>query len=76
MTGQLVGRAVTRSSLEQEVKSRVGQITRCCQRLATLATFLRKEQCCLGAMTRRWAPQTHYMLQCNTTSIKKNLILI
>ena len=50
-----VGRAVTRSSLEREVKSRASQVRQCCQRLTTAATFLRKEQCCLGAMTWRWA---------------------
>ena len=31
--------------------------TQCCQRLATAATFLRKELRCLDAMTRRWALQ-------------------
>ena len=71
-----VDRAVTRSSLEREVKSRAYRIRQCRQRLATAATFLQKEQSCLGAMTRRWAPQAHYMLQRNTTSIKKKLILI
>ena len=50
-----VGRAVTRSSLERELKSRASQIKQCCQWLATAATFLQKEQCFLGAMTRRWA---------------------
>ena len=71
-----VGQEVTRLSLEREVKSRSSQIRQCCQRLATAATFIRKEQCCLGAMMWRWAPQTHYMLQRNTTSITKKLILI
>ena len=66
---------VTRSSLEREVKSRASQIRQRCQRLATAATFLRKQQCCLGAMTRRWAPQTRYLLQCNTTNIKEKLDL-
>ena len=50
-----VGRAITRLSLEREVKSRASQVRQCCQRFATAATFRRKEQCCLGAMTRRWA---------------------
>ena len=31
--------------------------THCCQRLATAATYLRKEPCCSGTITRRWAPQ-------------------
>ena len=66
-----VGQVVTR-----EVKSRASQIRQYCQRLATAATFFQKEKCCLGAMTRRWAPQTRYMLQRNTASLKKNLILI
>ena len=69
------GRAVARSSLEREVISRASQIRHCCQRLATAATLLLKEQCCLGAMTRRWAPQTRYMLQRITASIMKNLML-
>jgi len=32
-----------------------------------------KRLCCLGAMTRRWAPQTRYTLRRNTTSIMKGL---
>ena len=71
LNDQPVGQAVTRLSLEREFKSRASQIRQCCQRLATAATFLRKEQCCLGAMTPRWAQQTHYIPQRNTTSIKK-----
>ena len=75
LNDQPVGQAVTRSSLEWEVKSRASQIRQCCQWLATATTFLRKEQCCMCAMMLRRALQTHYMLQRNT-SIKKNLILI
>ena len=45
--------------------------TQCCQRLATAATFLRKELCCPGATTRRWAPQTRYTLRRTTASINE-----
>ena len=71
-----VGRAVTRSSLEQEVKSRASQVRQYCQRLATAATFLSKGAVLLGRNDAKMGPQTHYMLQRNTASIKKNLILI
>jgi len=30
----------------------------------------------LGAMTRRWAPQTCYTLRCNTASILRGLVLV
>ena len=43
----------------------------CRQRLATAATFLWKELCCPGAMTRRRTPQIRYTLRRNTTSIMK-----
>ena len=36
------------------------------------ATFLRKELCCPGAMTRRRAPQTRYTLRRCTASIMKD----
>ena len=39
--------------------------------LVTAATFLRKELCCLGAVTWKWVPQTRYMLWCITTSIMR-----
>ena len=52
----------------------VGAATQCCQRLATAATFLGKELCCQGAMTRKWVPQTRYTLRRNTASIIKDLI--
>ena len=48
--------------------------TQCCQRLATAATFLRKELCCPGAMTQRWAPPTRYTLRRIRASIMKDLI--
>ena len=48
--------------------------TQCCLRLATVATFLRMELCCPGAMTRRWAPPTRYTFRRNTASIMKDLI--
>ena len=48
--------------------------TQCCQRLATVASFLRKELGCPGAMTRRWAPPTRYTLRRITASIIKDLI--
>ena len=72
-----VGRAVTHSSLEREVRGQLsGQSnrTQCCQWLATAATFLQKKLCCSGAMTQRWAPQTHYTLRRNRASIMKDLI--
>ena len=37
--------------------------------------ILRKELCCPGAMTRRWAPQTRYKLRRSTASIMKDFIL-
>ena len=37
-----VGQAVTRSSLEREVKSRAGQIRQYCQQLATAVTFFER----------------------------------
>ena len=39
-----------------------------------LYPFLRKELCCPGAMTRRWAPPTRYTLRRNPASIMKDLI--
>ena len=48
--------------------------TQCCQRLTTAATFLRKELCCLGAMTWRWAPLTRYTFQRIIARIMKDLI--
>ena len=57
-----VGRAVTRSSLEREVRgSNLGLV----KSNTVLPT---------GAMTRRWAPQTGYTLRRNTASIMKDLI--
>ena len=50
------------------------RLTRYSSTNATAATFLRKELCCPGAMTRRWAPQTRYTLQRYTESIMKDLI--
>ena len=44
------------------------------KRLATAATFLRKELRCPGAMTRRWASPSRYTLWGNTASIMKDLI--
>ena len=42
------GNALVSGAEELRFKSRVGQIgTKCFQRLATAATFLRKELCCL-----------------------------
>ena len=58
---------------EVQISGRSNQ-TQCCQRLATAATFLRKELCCPGAMTRRWAPPTRYTLRRNAASIMKDLI--
>ena len=43
--------------------------------LPPLKRFLRVELCCPGAMMRRWAPQTRYMLQGNTVSTIKDLII-
>ena len=63
-----VGREVTRSFSDWEVwGSNLG--------LATAATFLRKELCCLGAMTPRWVPRTRYTLRRDAASIMKDLIL-
>ena len=71
---QLDGRAVTRSPLELESSSSNStnsNRTQCCKRLATAATFLWKELCCLGAMTRRRAPPIRYTLWRNTDNITK-----
>ena len=48
--------------------------TQCCQWLATTSTFLRKELCCPGAMTRRWTTPSRYSLQRITAIIMKDLI--
>ena len=55
-----VGQVVTRSTLDRKIREvqipgRLNRIL-CCQRLATTATFLRKEEYCPDAMTRRWDP--------------------
>ena len=72
-----VGRAVTRclwsGRSEVQISGRSNR-ARCYQRLATAATFLRKELCCPGAMTRRWAAQTPHTLWRNTASIMKDFI--
>ena len=44
---------------EVQISGRSNRTQRC-QRLAPAATFLQKKLCCLGAMTRRWAPQTRH----------------
>ena len=71
-----VGRAVTCLSLEREVWDyNLGPVklntVQYCQRLATVATFLWKGLCFVGAMTRRWAPSTCYTLRRNTATITK-----
>ena len=83
-----VGRAVTHSSLEQEVwssnfgmvkrnslltacKFRHGQTEQFANGLPPLSS---KRECCMGSMTRRWAPLTRYTLRRNTASITKDLI--
>ena len=71
-----VGWAVTRSSLEREVwGSKLGPV-----KSDTVLPTARhrcdissKELCCLGAMTRRWAPPTCYTLRPITASIMKDL---
>ena len=70
-------RAVMR--LKREVwGSKLGpaKSTQCCHRLATAATFLRKELSCSGSITRRWAPQIRYMLWRSTASIMKDVICL
>ena len=62
------GNAFVRSGMSEVQISSRSNWTQSCQRLATAATFLRKELCFSGAMTRRWAPQTCYRLPRNTTS--------
>ena len=74
---QPVSQAAARSvwSRRSEVQISSGSNrTRCCQRLATDVTFLQKELCCPGAMTRGWAQHTRNTLRRNTTSIMKDLI--
>ena len=62
-----------RSSQEWEVLvSGQSNQTQCCQSFATTAkTFLQKELCFRGAMTRRWALATPHILWQNTVSIMK-----
>jgi len=36
---------------------------------------LRRLLCCLGGMTRRWAPPTRYTLRRNTANVMKGLVL-
>ena len=80
LTEQLFGRAVTRSSLEREVRgTTLGHV----KSDAVLPTACHRSKivskavlppCCHGAMTRRWARQTCYTLWRNTTSRMKNLV--
>ena len=74
-----VGQAVTRSAQRELFEVQIlirSNWTRCCQRLATTATFLWRKLFCPGAITWRRAPQTRYTLQSNTASVMKNSILI
>ena len=72
-----VGRAVTRSSLEQMVWSshfarvKSDTVLPTARRRCDISS---KEAMLLGAATRRWVPPTRYTLQRNTTSIMKDLI--
>ena len=50
--------------------------TQCCQRLATVATFLQMKLCCPDTMTRKWAPPTRYTLRRNAASMMKDLIRV
>jgi len=54
-----------------EVKSRTGQILHSVANGSLQLQHLRKQLYCLGAMTRRWAPQIRYTLRRNTASILK-----
>ena len=74
------GLAVMHSFLERKVCGlylllvKLGTVLVTARHCCDLVTFLRKELCCLGAMTRKWASQTCYTLRRNTGRIKKNLI--
>ena len=73
----LAGQAVTRMSLEREVWVQILEPVKydtVLPRLSIAATFLRKELCYPGPMTRRWAPQIRYALRRKTASIIKDLI--
>ena len=47
--------------------------TKCCQQLATAATFLQKELGCPGAMTQRWASPSRDTPRRNAASVMKDL---
>ena len=71
------GWAVTRSSLEREVRSLnlgPGKLdTLCCQRLAAVTTFFRKELCCPGRNDLEMGRVALSTLRRNKTSIKQKL---
>ena len=72
-----VGRAVMRclwSGRSKVYISDRSNRTQCCQRLATVALFLRKKLHYPGAITWRWASQTGYTLRRITAIILKDLI--
>ena len=56
------------TGLEVGFKFQVGQIGH------SVATFLRQELCCPGAITGDWTPPTRYMLWRNAASIMKDLM--
>ena len=67
-TGQLVERKRVRLRSGRSESNR----TQCCQRLATAATFFRKELCCPDAMSRGGARKLITSFRSNTAGIVKN----
>ena len=64
------GNALVSGAGGLKIKSRTGQIEHSVANGSPpLLTFLQKELCCPGAMTRRWASQIRYTLRSNTASI-------
>ena len=77
LNDRLVGRAVTRSSTEREVGQISGQSSQTVLPTARYCgNIFSKGAMLLGRNDAEMGPQTHYMLQRNTTSMNKNLILI
>jgi len=55
-------------------KIKIGQILHSVANSSPPLQHLRKWLCCLGAMTRRWIPQTRYTNRRNPASIMRGLI--
>jgi len=71
---RLGGRTVNVRALcagDREFEFQAGQILHNVANDSPSLQHLSKYLCCLGAMSRRWAPQTRYTLRRNTVSLMK-----